>query len=187
MASRKKPEIESGATIKIKYVKSAIATPQKHKLVIKSLGLKRLNQVVTRRYSCCPRNGGAGAASGEDSRTVGPDSRMTPGLQRRLENRAYYYVTHQYLKAGPRRQAARKRVGRGMGSGLGKTSGRGYKGQKSRSGASIRPGFEGGQMPLYRRLPKRGLRICSARNMQSSTSRSWQPHLKPARRWIRKF
>jgi large subunit ribosomal protein L15 len=49
-----------------------------------------------------------------------------------------------------------KRVGRGIGSGHGKTSTRGYKGQKSRSGASIRPGFEGGQMPLYRRLPKRG-------------------------------
>lgn len=49
-----------------------------------------------------------------------------------------------------------KRVGRGIGSGHGKTSTRGYKGQKSRSGTSIRPGFEGGQMPLYRRLPKRG-------------------------------
>lgn len=50
----------------------------------------------------------------------------------------------------------RKRVGRGPGSGSGKTSTRGHKGQKSRSGASIRPGFEGGQMPLQRRLPKRG-------------------------------
>jgi large subunit ribosomal protein L15 len=50
----------------------------------------------------------------------------------------------------------RKRVGRGPGSGLGKTSGRGEKGQKSRSGFSHRPGFEGGQMPLYRRLPRRG-------------------------------
>jgi large subunit ribosomal protein L15 len=50
----------------------------------------------------------------------------------------------------------RKRVGRGPGSGLGKTSGRGEKGQKSRSGFSQRPGFEGGQMPLFRRLPKRG-------------------------------
>ncbi len=50
----------------------------------------------------------------------------------------------------------RKRVGRGPGSGSGKTSSRGHKGQKSRSGASIRPGFEGGQMPLQRRLPKRG-------------------------------
>ena len=50
----------------------------------------------------------------------------------------------------------RKRVGRGPGSGHGKTSCRGHKGQKSRSGGSIRPGFEGGQMPLQRRLPKRG-------------------------------
>ena len=50
----------------------------------------------------------------------------------------------------------RKRVGRGPGSGLGKTSGRGENGQKSRSGYSHKPGFEGGQLPLYRRLPKRG-------------------------------
>lgn len=49
-----------------------------------------------------------------------------------------------------------KRVGRGIGSGLGKTSGRGHKGQKARSGGGVRPGFEGGQMPLERRLPKRG-------------------------------
>ena len=49
-----------------------------------------------------------------------------------------------------------KRVGRGMGSGHGKTSARGYKGQLSRAGARVRPGFEGGQMPLHRRLPKRG-------------------------------
>ena len=50
----------------------------------------------------------------------------------------------------------RRRVGRGPGSGLGKTAGRGHKGQHSRSGGGVRPGFEGGQMPLQRRLPKRG-------------------------------
>jgi large subunit ribosomal protein L15 len=50
----------------------------------------------------------------------------------------------------------RNRVGRGIGSGNGKTSGRGHKGQNSRSGGGVRPGFEGGQNPLYRRLPKRG-------------------------------
>jgi large subunit ribosomal protein L15 len=50
----------------------------------------------------------------------------------------------------------RKRVGRGPGSGMGKTSTRGHKGLKARAGGSVRPGFEGGQMPLYRRLPKRG-------------------------------
>ena len=51
---------------------------------------------------------------------------------------------------------SRTRVGRGIGSGLGKTSGRGHKGQKARSGGGVRRGFEGGQTPLYRRLPKRG-------------------------------
>ena len=50
----------------------------------------------------------------------------------------------------------RRRVGRGIGSGLGKTSGKGHKGQKARSGGGVRRGFEGGQTPLYRRLPKRG-------------------------------
>ena len=50
----------------------------------------------------------------------------------------------------------RKRVGRGIGSGLGKTSGKGHKGQNARSGGGVRPGFEGGQLPLFRRLPKRG-------------------------------
>lgn len=52
----------------------------------------------------------------------------------------------------------RTRVGRGIGSGLGKTSGKGHKGQKARTGASIRRGFEGGQTPLYRRIPKRGFK-----------------------------
>jgi len=51
---------------------------------------------------------------------------------------------------------SQKRVGRGTGSGLGKTAGKGQKGQNSRSGGGTKPGFEGGQMPLYRRLPKRG-------------------------------
>ena len=54
------------------------------------------------------------------------------------------------------KRVSRKRVGRGIGSGLGKTSGKGHKGQKARSGGGVRRGFEGGQTPLYRRLPKRG-------------------------------
>ncbi|MTT32749.1 50S ribosomal protein L15 [Terrilactibacillus sp. BCM23-1] len=62
------------------------------------------------------------------------------------------------LKAAEGSRHARKRVGRGYGSGLGKTSGRGQKGQKSRSGGGVRPGFEGGQMPLIQRLPKRGFK-----------------------------
>jgi large subunit ribosomal protein L15 len=60
------------------------------------------------------------------------------------------------LKAAKGANRKNKRVGRGMGSGHGKTATRGHKGQLSRSGTSMRPGFEGGQMPLHRRLPKRG-------------------------------
>jgi large subunit ribosomal protein L15 len=60
------------------------------------------------------------------------------------------------LAPAPGSRKRKKRVGRGQGSGLGKTSGRGHKGQKSRSGGGTKPGFEGGQMPLQRRLPKRG-------------------------------
>ena len=56
----------------------------------------------------------------------------------------------------PEERKGRKRVGRGAGSGLGGTSGKGHKGQNARSGGGVRPGFEGGQMPLQRRLPKRG-------------------------------
>ena len=60
------------------------------------------------------------------------------------------------IKPGAGSRKARRRVGRGIGSGLGKTAGRGHKGQKSRSGGFHKVGFEGGQMPLQRRLPKRG-------------------------------
>ena len=62
---------------------------------------------------------------------------------------------HQIAPAANSKKSAR-RIGRGIGSGLGKTSGRGTKGQNSRSGGGVRPGFEGGQMPLTRRLPRRG-------------------------------
>jgi len=60
------------------------------------------------------------------------------------------------LKPAPGSRSKPTRVGRGIGSGLGKTSGRGHKGQKARSGGGVRRGFEGGQMPLTRRIPKRG-------------------------------
>ena len=60
------------------------------------------------------------------------------------------------LSPAPGSRTVKKRVGRGIGSGLGKTGGRGHKGLKSRSGGSVKPGFEGGQMPLQRRLPKFG-------------------------------
>lgn len=77
------------------------------------------------------------------------------------------------MKLGELRPAAekvaRKRVGRGLGSGTGKTSGKGHKGQKARSGGGVRRGFEGGQTPLYRRLPKRGFTNIHANNYTEVT------------------
>ena len=67
------------------------------------------------------------------------------------------------LKPAEGSKSAAKRVGRGIGSGLGKTAGRGHKGQKSRTGGGIRPGFEGGQQPLQMRLPKFGFNSAKAR------------------------
>ena len=71
------------------------------------------------------------------------------------------------LKPGSGAKHAKKRVGRGIGSGLGKTAGRGHKGQKSRAGGFHKVGFEGGQMPLQRRLPKRGfVSLTAGRNVE---------------------
>lgn len=66
------------------------------------------------------------------------------------------YLNNLYFSKGSKK--LKKRLGRGIGSGLGKTSGRGHKGQKARSGKKIRRGFEGGQMPIYRRIPKKGFK-----------------------------
>ena len=65
---------------------------------------------------------------------------------------------------------ARKRVGRGAGSGLGKTSGKGHKGQNARSGGGVRPGFEGGQLPLFRRLSKRGFNNYNFRTVYATVN-----------------
>ena len=77
------------------------------------------------------------------------------------------------MKLGELRPAVekkdRKRLGRGIGSGNGKTSGRGHKGQKARSGGGVRRGFEGGQTPLYRRLPKRGFTNRNSKNYTEVT------------------
>lgn len=71
------------------------------------------------------------------------------------------------LKPGTGAKHVKRRVGRGIGSGLGKTAGRGHKGQKSRAGGFHKVGFEGGQMPLQRRLPKRGfVSLTAARNVE---------------------
>lgn len=71
------------------------------------------------------------------------------------------------LKPAASSKKAPKRIGRGTGSGLGRNAGKGEKGQKARSGGGVRPGFEGGQMPLYRRLPKRGFTNIFAKEIVS--------------------
>ena len=73
------------------------------------------------------------------------------------------------LKPAAGAKHAKRRVGRGIGSGLGKTAGRGHKGQKSRSGGFHKVGFEGGQMPVYRRLPKRGFISLTRRHVGEVT------------------
>ena len=75
------------------------------------------------------------------------------------------------IKPNPGAKHRRKRLGNGESSGLGKTCGKGNKGQKARSGGSIRPGFEGGQMPLHRRLPKKGAGNIIISSMSCAKSR----------------
>ncbi len=73
------------------------------------------------------------------------------------------------LKPAVGSKTTRRRVGRGIGSGLGKTSGKGHKGQNARSGGGVRPGFEGGQMPLFRRIPKRGFKNINSKEYTEVT------------------
>jgi len=92
--------------------------------------------------------GKRGSAAGKRTATAARSARAAAPQERRL--------TLSTLSPAEGSTQSRKRVGRGPGSGLGKTSGKGNKGHKARTGGATNPGFEGGQMPMYRRLPKRG-------------------------------
>jgi len=92
--------------------------------------------------------GKRGSAAGKRTATASRSARAAAPQERRL--------TLSTLSPAEGSTQSRKRVGRGPGSGLGKTSGKGNKGHKARTGGATNPGFEGGQMPMYRRLPKRG-------------------------------
>jgi len=99
---------------------------------------------TTKSGAARPRRSGAGKRTARARRSSPPAAPQ----ERRL--------TLSTLSPAEGSTQARKRVGRGPGSGLGKTSGKGHKGHKARTGGATNPGFEGGQMPMYRRLPKRG-------------------------------
>ena len=123
-------------TIKITQTRSAIGRLPKHKATLLGLGLRRIGHTVER----------------ED----------TPAIRGMIN--AFSFIVYfdeleirlNTLSPAECAKKAGKRLGRGIGSGLGKTGGRGHNGQNSRSGGGVRRGFEGGQMPLYRRLPKFG-------------------------------
>ena len=98
------------------------------------------------------KRGGNPRAGGRAAKRAAAPRRQRKAAAAPQERR----LTLSSLAPAPGSTQARKRVGRGPGSGLGKTSGKGHKGHKARTGGSTNPGFEGGQMPMYRRLPKRG-------------------------------
>ena len=98
------------------------------------------------------KSGSAGRRGGGAAKRAAAPRRKTEAAPAQQQRR----LTLSSLSPADGSTQSRKRVGRGPGSGLGKTSGKGNKGHKARTGGSTNPGFEGGQMPMYRRLPKRG-------------------------------
>ena len=98
------------------------------------------------------KSGSAGRRGGGAAKRAAAPRRKTEAAPAQQQRR----LTLSSLSPADGSTKSRKRVGRGPGSGLGKTSGKGNKGHKARTGGSTNPGFEGGQMPMYRRLPKRG-------------------------------
>jgi len=130
-------------TLTVKLVRSPIGTRADHRATVRGLGLRRMNSTSTL----------------EDTPAVRGMIDKVPTWS--------WWSDHQELgkimelntiKPSEGAKHAKRRVGRGIGSGLGKTAGRGHKGQKSRAGGYHKVGFEGGQMPLQRRLPKRGFK-----------------------------
>ena len=139
-------------TIKVTLVKSVIGTKQDHRATVRGLGLRKLNS----------------SAVLEDTPAVrGMIRKIAYLLKCEGEGDIAMSMELNNLKPGAGSKHASKRVGRGIGSGLGKTAGRGHKGQKSRAGGFHKVGFEGGQMPLQRRLPKRGfVSLTASRNVE---------------------
>lgn len=132
--------------VKVTLVKSLIGTKESHRATVRGLGLRRLNS----------------SSELED----------TPAVRGMINKVSYLLKCEDKMKLNTIQPAdgakhAKRRVGRGIGSGLGKTCGRGHKGQKSRTGGFHKVGFEGGQMPLQRRLPKRGfVSMTNKRNVE---------------------
>ena len=162
------------SAIRVKLVRSLAGGPEGHRVVVRGLGLKKTNStkilpdtpqtlgmidkvsylVAWERVDAAPPVGRQGQEGSRPPTLVAPSRRGTRSpIWAKREIRT---MSLSHLKAPKGANRKRKRVGRGQGSGLGKTAGRGGKGQKARSGNMHFEGFEGGQMPLQRRLPKFG-------------------------------
>lgn len=129
------------AKLQITLTRSVIGRPETQRKTVEALGLKKTNSSVVV----------------EDNPAIrGQINKVKHLLTVEENNQGGAEMKLHELKPAEGSRKERNRVGRGVATGNGKTSGRGHKGQKARSGGGVRPGFEGGQLPLFRRLPKRG-------------------------------
>ena len=135
------------AKLQITLNKSVIGTKPNQRKVVEALGLRKLNQTVEQADNAAIR--------GMITKVAHLVTVKEIYFQLYEQGGATQMKLHE-LKPAEGSRKVRNRVGRGIGSGNGKTAGRGHKGQNARSGGGVRPGFEGGQNPLFRRLPKRG-------------------------------
>ena len=132
--------VNGGGTIKIKLVRSPICTPEKHKVIVRGLGLRKMNQVVER----------------PDTPAFRGMVAKVPHLLAGGRSEGATPMNLSELKPPAGQKHKQRRVGRGMGTGAARPPAAGTRASKSVSGFGQMRGFEGGQMPLHRRLPKRG-------------------------------
>lgn len=129
------------AKLQITLTRSVIGRPETQRKTVEALGLKKTNSSVV-----VEDNPAIRGQINKVKHLVTVEENNQGGAEMKLHE----------LKPAEGSRKERNRVGRGVATGNGKTSGRGHKGQKARSGGGVKPGFEGGQLPLFRRLPKRG-------------------------------
>ncbi|KAF5274160.1 hypothetical protein FQA39_LY18740 [Lamprigera yunnana] len=152
---------------RVQLVRSPIGTKQDHRATVRGLGLRKLNSISELK--------GHSECAGMINKISYLFNGSLKGLMMELNS----------IKPAAGAKHAKRRVGRGIGSGLGKTAGRGHKGQKSRSGGYHKVGFEGGQMPLQRRLPKRGFKSMTlkfnAESCSAAPGAAWALQSRPGR------
>ena len=137
--------------LRVKQIRSGIGHAETMLRTLRSIGLRN-HQSSTEVDNTATMRGMLFKVRHLDPGDAGRGELTMPDKKQSVER-----ITLSTLRPAVGSHRNRKRLGRGPGSGLGKTSGKGHKGHKARTGGSTNPGFEGGQMPMYRRLPKRGV------------------------------